>query len=96
MVAQEVRELSTRSNESARQTRELLASSHQEVSSGEAVIRGVTQALSGILELAKGIGRDMQELSTLTRRQQQALQSLSQAGDALAAVAGQTLFTCRL
>ncbi|WP_198401797.1 methyl-accepting chemotaxis protein [Zobellella denitrificans] len=95
VVAQEVRELSTRSNESARQIRELLASSHQEVSNGEAVIQGATQALSGILALVKDIGRDMQELSALTRSQHQALHALGQAGDAVAAVAGQTLATSR-
>ncbi|QUM75650.1 chemotaxis protein [Moritella sp. 24] len=84
VVADQVRELSARSNKAAREIRQLLERSSNEVNKGQIVIKGTVTELSEIIHHVGGTLTDVQELAKIMAKQVDVLLELNLASQDVA------------
>lgn len=84
VVADQVRDLSSRSNQAAREIRQLLDRSSQEVNQGQIVIKGSVAELSDIIDKVGCTLTDVQQLAKLMAEQVDAVLELNSASQNVA------------
>ncbi|KGT35521.1 hypothetical protein HC02_04915 [Vibrio parahaemolyticus] len=84
MVAEQVRELSAKSSQSAIEIRHLLDRSEQEVKHGQDVVTSSTERMNTIIQQVTTISHDVQSLSSVMATQMTALKELDEASSEVA------------
>ncbi|MDX2319310.1 MAG: methyl-accepting chemotaxis protein [Moritella sp.] len=84
VVADQVRDLSSRSNKAAREIQQLLGRSTQEVNQGQIVIKGTVTELSEIINKVGGTLTDVQQLAKIMAEQVNVLLELNLASQNVA------------
>lgn len=84
VVAEQVRELSAKSSQSAIEIRHLLDRSEQEVKHGQDVVTSSTERMNTIIQQVTTISHDVQSLSSIMATQMAALKELDEASSEVA------------
>ena len=84
MVAEQVRELSAKSSESAVEIRNLLDRSEQEVRNGQEVVHASATRMKEVIEQVTGISKDVNGLANIMTNQMSALKELDEASSEVA------------